>query len=122
PDSPEGYYGTALISPFYGEFEYGLENINTAINKYKRNGKDALFLKAVILTNLKRYEEAEGLFEDVKSTNKKDENFKIHYSLTLLKLSEKLNDQKLKKKAENIYNSIQDKNSIPENLAEEFVF
>ncbi len=46
--------------------------------------------------------------------------FTIH--LTLLKLSEKLNDQKLKKKAENIYNSIQDKNSIPENLAEEFVF
>ncbi len=86
PDSPEGYYGTALISPFYGEFEYGLENINTAINKYKRNGKDALFLKAVILTNLKRYEEAEGLFEDVKSTYKKDENFKIHYSFNFIKI------------------------------------
>lgn len=122
PDSPEGYYGAAVTSPFFGEFEYGLENINTAITKYKRNGKDALFLKAVLLTNLRRYEEAEKLFEEVKSVYKKDENFKIHYAQTLLKLSDNLNDKKLRKKAENIYNSIQDKNSIPENLAQDFIF
>lgn len=122
PYSPEGYYGVALISPIFGEFEYGLKNINIALSKYSKKRKDALFLKAILLTNLKRYDEAESLFESVKSNYKDDENFKIHYSLTLLKSAEKSNDIKLKKKAEKIYNSIRDKSMIPEYFEGEFIF
>ena len=34
PDNPEGYYGFAITSPEFGDYEKGLENINIAIEKY----------------------------------------------------------------------------------------
>lgn len=122
PENAEGYYGVALLSPIFEKYEYGLENIDIAINKYNSKSDDSYFVKAILLTNLKRYKLAQQLFENLGSRYKKDENFKIHYALTLLKISEENNDEKLKKKSLKIYNSISDKNLIPENLKSDFKY
>jgi len=122
PENAEGYYGVALLSPIFEKYEYGLENINTAIGKYPYRSDDSFFVKAVLLTNLKKYQEAKDLFENLGGKYKKDENFKIHYSFSLLKISEMNNDEKLKKKSLKIYNSITDKSSIPDNFKSEFKY
>lgn len=122
PDNAEGYYGVALLSPIFEKYEYGLENINTAISKYTSKSDDSYFVKAILLTNLKRHQEAIELFENLGSRYRKDENFKIHYAFSLLKLSETSNDEKMKKKSSKTYNSIADKNLIPDNLKNEFKY
>ncbi|WP_452220113.1 tetratricopeptide repeat protein [Lacinutrix salivirga] len=71
PDSPEGYYGIALTSTEIGDIENGLKNINLAINKYKSENKDALFLKAILLTLNTKHEESLSYYEKVKSEFKK---------------------------------------------------
>lgn len=122
PESPEGYYGVALTSPIIGDVETGLENINLAFEKYKNSGQkvndDALFLNGVLLTLNKKYEESIEYFEKTYSTYKKDENYNIHYSLSLLKVSEIKKDEKMKNKAKKIYDKIEHKEEIPKELKE----
>jgi tetratricopeptide (TPR) repeat protein len=122
PESPEGYYGVALTSPIIGDVEKGLENINLAFEKYKNSGQkvndDVLFLNGVLLTLNKKYEESIEYFEKTYSTYKKDENYNIHYSLSLLKVSEIKKDEKMKNKAKKIYDKIEHKEEIPKELKE----
>jgi len=120
PESPEGYYGFAVTAPIFGDVDKGLENINIAINKYTQKNielkDDVIFLKGVLLTLNKKYEEGLENLEKCYSTYKKDENFKIHYSLCLLKVSEIKNDEKMKQKALKFYEKIDYKDQIPENI------
>lgn len=120
PENPEGYYGFAVTSPMFGDTEKGLENINIAIEKYGKSNSeqksDVIFLKGVLLTLNKKYEEGLEYLEKIFSTYKKDENFKIHYSLCLLKVSEIKNDEKMKQKALKFYEKIENKEQIPENI------
>ncbi|TDO84230.1 hypothetical protein EV143_101678 [Flavobacterium chryseum] len=126
PENPEGYYGFAVTSPILGDYEKGLENINIAIQKYilinPKLRNDVLFLKAILLSLNKRYEEALPFLENVSSTYKKDFNFRVHYSLCLLKVSEMKKDEKMKQKAQKIYEKIEEKNEIPNELKELLVF
>lgn len=126
PESPEGYYGIALTSPIIGDVDKGLENINLALEKYTNSGQkindDALFLNGVLLTLNKRYEESIEYFEKTYSTYKKDENYNIHYSLSLLKVSEIRKDEKLKNKAKKLYDKIEHKEEIPKELNELLIF
>ncbi|MGN7810187.1 tetratricopeptide repeat protein [Flavobacterium sp. 22076] len=126
PENPEGYYGFAVTSPFLGDYEKGLENINTAIQKYiainPKLKNDVLFLKGILLSLNKRYEDALPFLENISSTYKKDFNFRVHYSLCLLKVSEIRKDEKIKEKAQKIYEKIEDKNQIPDDIKQEFVF
>jgi tetratricopeptide (TPR) repeat protein len=120
PESPEGYFGFALTSPIFGDVDKGLENINIAIEKYKLlNPKvkdEVIFLKGVLLSQNKKYDEGLEYLEKCYSTYKKDENFKIHYSLCLLKVSEIKNDEKMKQKALKFYEQIENKEQIPEDI------
>ncbi|GGD99997.1 tetratricopeptide repeat protein [Planktosalinus lacus] len=126
PENPEGYYGIALTSPMIGDLKNGLNCINTAISKYlKMNHKvndDVYFLKGVLLTLNEKYEEGIKYLEKAKSTFKNDENFKIHYSLCLLKISQMNNDLKMRKKAKKIFNKIKNKNEIPEFIRQQLIF
>ncbi|MRX40548.1 hypothetical protein GJU43_14760 [Flavobacterium sp. LC2016-23] len=126
PENPEGYYGFAVTAPILGDYEKGLENINTAIQKYiiinPKLGNDVLFIKGILLSLNKRYEEALPFLENVSSTYKKDFNFRVHYSLCLLKASEITKDEKMKQKAQKIYEKIEEKDQIPDELKELFVF
>ena len=120
PESPEGYYGFAVTSPIFGDVEKGLENIDIAITKYNQKNielkDDVIFLKGVLLALNKKYEEGLENLEKSISTFKKDENFKIHYALCLLKVSEIKNDDKMKQKALKFYDKIENKEQIPENI------
>ena len=120
PENPEGYYGFALTSPIFGDVDKGLENINTAIDKYKLlNPKlkdEVIFLKGVLLSQNKKYDEGLEYLEKCYSTYKKEENFKIHYSLCLLKVSEIKNDEKMKQKAFKFYEQIENKDQISEDI------
>ena len=126
PDSPEGYYGFAVTSPILGDTDKGLENINLAIEKYKiKNSKlpdDVLFIKGILLSDNKKYEEGLECFEKVYSTYKKDFNFKVHYSLCLLKVSEVRKDEKMKQKALKIYEKIDEKDQISKEIKDLLVF
>lgn len=121
PENPEGYYGFAITSPILGDSEKGLENINLAIEKYRiinsELKSDVVFLKGILLTLNKKYEEGLEYLENSYSTYKKDENFKIHYSLCLLKVSEIKNDVKMRQKSLKFYEKIEHKDQIPENIA-----
>jgi tetratricopeptide (TPR) repeat protein len=126
PASPEGYYGFAITSPEIGDVDKGLENINIAIEKYYSNYQpikdDVYFVKGILLTLNKKYEAGLEYLERVHSTYKKDENFKMHYSLCLLKISELKNDDKLKRKASKVYDSIEHKDEIPKEVKDLLVF
>jgi len=117
PNSPEGYYGFAVTSPIYGDVEKGLEYINIAIEKYNlRNIKlkdDVVFLKGTLLTLNKKYEQGLEDLEKTYSTYKKDENFKIHYALCLLKVSEIKNDKKMKKRHLGFMKRLKTKKNYP---------
>ena len=120
PESPEGYYGFAVTSPIYGDIEKGLENVNLAIEKYQLKNielkDDIVFLQGVLLALNKKYTEGLENLEKCYSTYKKDENFKIHYALCLLKVSEIKNDEKMKQKALKKKKKIERKEEIPEEI------
>jgi hypothetical protein len=126
PDSPEGYYGFAITSPEIGDVEKGLENINIAIEKYNIKNRaikdDVNFIKGILLTLNKKYDEGLESLEKSSSSYKKDENYKIHYSLCLLKVSEFKNDDKMKKKALKIYDKIEHKEQIPKEIKDLLTF
>lgn len=126
PDSPEGYYGFAVTSPEIGDVEKGLENINIAIEKYKNTNQivkdDAIFLKGILLTLNRKYEEGLENLEKSFSTYKKDENYKIHYSLCLLEVSKLKNDEKMKQKALKFYEKIEFKERIPKEIKDLLIF
>lgn len=126
PTNPEGFYGFALTTTMTGEYEMGLENITTALRMYNSakddKVRDAQFIKAILLTLSEEYEKALPLFEQVKSKFKKDHNFRVHYSLALLKIGEKTKDEKMKANAKKVYNSIEEKEMIPEFLVPLYKF
>ncbi|GIQ60285.1 hypothetical protein Flavo103_34210 [Flavobacterium collinsii] len=126
PENPEGYYGFAITSPILGDHEKGLENINIAIEKYKNvNQKlkdDVIFLQAILLSMNNKHNEALENFDKVYSSYKKDFNFKVYYSLSLLKVSEEKKDEKMKKKALGIYEKIKEKDQIPKEIKYQLVF
>jgi len=126
PENPEGYYGFAVTSPFLEDYEKGLENINFAIQKYivinPKLKNDVIFIKGILLSLNKRYEDALPLLENVSSTYKKDFNFRVHYSLCLLRVSEIKKDEKMKQKALKIYEKIEEKDQIPPEIAEQLIF
>ncbi|RZL38975.1 MAG: hypothetical protein EOP00_28115 [Pedobacter sp.] len=125
PESPEGYYGYAMLSPMINEYGKGLEYINIAIDKYNQAGKaneDAYYLKAILLALNTRYEEALEYFEKTRSTYKKEDHYKIYNALSLLKVSEAKNDPDMKKKAKKMYDKIEHKDLIPEDTAKLLVF
>jgi tetratricopeptide (TPR) repeat protein len=126
PSSPEGYYGLALTSLMFGDYQEGVTNATTAWRMYNSTKDvkiaDARFIKAILLTLLEDYETSIPLFEQAKSKFKKEENFKIHYSLALLKVSELKKDEKMKNNAKKVYDSIEDKSGIPEDLVPLFKF
>lgn len=126
PESPEGFYGFALTSPIIGDVDKGLENVNLAIEKYTNSGfkiqDEVLFLKGVLLTLNKKYEESLEYFDKSYSSFKKDENYNTHYSLSLLKVAELKKDEKMKQKALKIYEKIEHKEEIPKEIKELLVF
>lgn len=126
PESPEGHYGFALTSPDYKDTEKGLEHINIAIEKYKKSGQkirnDVFYIKTILLTINKHYEEGLECSEKCYSDFKKDDIFLSHYSLCLLKVSELKNDPKMKKKAQKIYEKIKQKDQIEPDIKSLLVF
>lgn len=127
PENPEGNYGVALTSTMIGDVENGLENINIAINKHRKIygqkiNNDFLFLKGILLTLNKKYEESLEYFEKTHSTYKNDENFNINYSLSLLKVSELRNDEKMKNKAKKLYDKIEHKENISKEIKDLLIF
>jgi len=127
PESSEGYYGHAITSPEIGDIEKGLENLNIALDKnnflyHNNNFNQSNFLKGVLLTLNKKYEEGLEYFEMCYDANKKDLNFKIHYSLCLLKVSEIKNDPKMKEKSKKMYNKIDNKDMIPKEIKDLLIF
>lgn len=126
PENPEGYYGFALTSPILGDYEKGLENVNIAVEKYKiinpKLKDDVFYLKGILLSLNNKHNEALENLDKVYSSYKKDLNFKIYYSLSLLKVSQEKKDDKMKKKALSIYEKIEDKDQIPKEIKDQLVF
>jgi len=125
PDSPEGYYGFALTSTVFGDVDKGLEHVDIAIKKYDlmdiKLRDDVVFLRGTLLTLNKKYEQGLEALEKTNGAYKKDENFKIHYALCLLKVSEIKNDTKMKEKAFKVYDKIKNKEELSEEVKALFV-
>lgn len=125
PGSPEGYFGIALTTPQLGDYKEGLKNINQAQKLYHTDALEqdhVFFIKGILLTLDEQYEEAHANLKKVSTKYKKDLNFNIYYSLSLLKVAIATNDEKMKKEALKYYDKIADKNSIPPNLKNLYQF
>lgn len=120
PQSPEGYYGIALTSTEIGDVENGLNNINIAIEKYQRENKDAIYLKAILLTINSKHEQALPYYEKVKSTRRKDDYFNGNYALSLYEIATQTNDEKMMKEAKKYYNAVKDKSELTNFIKERF--
>ncbi|MEN2401731.1 hypothetical protein GKZ90_0018225 [Flavobacterium sp. MC2016-06] len=120
PENPEGYYGIALTSTIIGDFDYGLENINIAENKFKEENKDTQFLKAILLTLNKKHKEAIEYYEKVQSKFSKDDNFNGNYALSLYEVGIATNDDKMQKKATKHYEKVKDKSGLTEYIKSKF--
>ncbi|WP_318642730.1 tetratricopeptide repeat protein [Flavobacterium ardleyense] len=126
PEDPEGYYGLALTSAMFGEPKIGLENLDISVEKYKKKNlevrSEVVYLRGILLAQDKQYEEGLVHLERSYDTHKRDEQFKIHYALCLLKVSEIRRDPKMMQKAKKIYDKIEDKSSISAATASLLVF
>lgn len=120
PENPEGYYGIALTSTMVGDIENGLNNINIAIEKYKSENIDAIFLKAVLLTLNARHEESLNYYEKVKGHFKKDDNFNGNFALSLYEVAKTNNDEKMMKLAKKHYKKVKNKNELTEQMRGKF--
>ena len=120
PESPEGYYGIALTSTTIGDVDYGLENIEIAIQKYSSENKDGLFLKAVLLTLNARHEESLNYYEKVKSKFRKDDNFNGNYALSLYEVAKTKSDEKMMKLAQKHYKKVKNKKELTEQMRSKF--
>lgn len=120
PESPEGYYGIALTSTMIGDVDNGLKNIDIAIEKYNIENKDALFLKAVLLTLNARHEEALGYYNKVKGDFKNDDNFNGNFALSLYEVAKKNKDEKMMKLAQKHYKKVKNKNELTEQMRNKF--
>ncbi|MEC4005398.1 hypothetical protein OX283_012080 [Flavobacterium sp. SUN052] len=126
PSSPEGYYGVALTSTMIGDYENGLNNMLIAVDKYGEITGDVYYQKelllGVLLTLNKQYDTGLIHLEECESKYRNDVNFKSHYALCLLKTSEMNKDEKMKAKAKKIYDKIENKDEISDDLKIEFKF
>lgn len=114
PDSPEGYYGIALTSAEIGDIDYGLENINIAINKYQKDNKDAQFMKAILLTLNSKHQEAIAYYDKVESAFRRDDYFNGNYALSLYKVSKLTNNERMKRDAQRYYRRVKSKDNLTE--------
>jgi tetratricopeptide (TPR) repeat protein len=121
PYSPEGHHGYAVTSTIIGDYDKGLQQVEIAIYKYKRQHKkepeDGILLRAVLLSLNNRHEEAIALFKkEVDDKYKEYDEYKVHYAYSLYKLSEINQDQRMKRQAFLLYNTVKDKASVPDTL------
>lgn len=126
PESAEGYYGVAVTAPMHGDYENGLQKLEKAFEIYKKQsykpGKETYLIKAVLLTLNKQYAESLPIFDDISSAYRKDLNFNMYYSLSLLKISEQTHDEKMKKQARKHYDRIKNKDEILPELRDLYTF
>jgi tetratricopeptide (TPR) repeat protein len=120
PESPEGYYGVALTSTIVGDVEYGLENINIAIDKYTTLNKDAIFLKSVLLSLNSRHRESLEYYEKVKERYRRDDNFNGNYAFSLYEVATATNDRKMMKLAHKHYGRVKNKYVLSEYMRRKF--
>jgi tetratricopeptide (TPR) repeat protein len=119
PRSPEGYYGIAVTSLIIGDYSNGVQNAKRALDNYESTEfqyGQTLYIKGILLTLDKQYTEALSTLKEVPRSLKKDDNFNMYFSLSLLQVSISTNDLKMKKESLKYYNKIKDKNNIPEDL------
>lgn len=125
PNDAIGYYGIALTSTKKGDFENGLNNINIVYTKdMEEQGKgfdiETHFLKAVLLSATKKYEESIEYFDKSYSVYKNHSLFNTYYALSLLKLSETNGNTDLLKKAKKVYKKIKGQEFVTPELKKEF--
>lgn len=120
PNSPEGYYGIGLTATEIGDFEYGLININIAIDKYQKESKDAEFIKAILLTLNSNHQEALAYYEKVESVFRRDDYFNGNYALSLYEVAKLKEDDKMMKKAKSHYRKVKNKNELSSYIKDMF--
>lgn len=120
PRNPEGFYGIALTSIDTGDVEDGLKKIDLAINRYNGENKDALFLKAILLTLNARHEDSLIYYEKVKTAFRNNDEFKSNYALSLYEVAKMTNDEKMMKSAKKYYNKVKNKKVLSEILKKKF--
>jgi tetratricopeptide (TPR) repeat protein len=120
PNSPEGYYGIALTSTEIGDFDYGLVNINIAINKYQKENKDAQFMKAILLTLNSKHQEAIAFYEKVESAYRRDDYFNGNYALSLYEVAKLTDDGRMMRKAKRHYQNVRNKNELTSYIKDKF--
>jgi tetratricopeptide (TPR) repeat protein len=121
PYSHQGHYGYAITSTIIGDYDKGLQQLDIAVDKYKKQYKkepeDAVLLRGALLSLNNKHEEAIALFKkEVSNELKKEDNYKVHYAYSLYKLSEIKQDKKMREKAFLLYNTVKDKASVPDTL------
>jgi len=124
PENPEGFYGVASTAIFLGDTENGIENLNKAISKYNEQGIDLgdeiYFTQGILLTRSRKYLESINSFEKMSGKITKNDEYRINYAYSLMKIGKENNDEKLIKKARKIYEKIEDKSVISETMSSEF--
>lgn len=115
PESPEGYYGNALVSIIEENPKEGMIYIDKAIKLYKKKnmtiGSEVYYANAILLTLTKKYKDAEKLFYKLKSKAiyKRDDNFNAYYSLCLRKIGLVDKNEKALKKSKKYAKKVKDK-------------
>lgn len=124
PESPEGFYGIASTSIFIGDTENGLENLNIAIKKYNDRkitlDDEIYFTQGILLTRNEKYIESVEILEKLSGKITKNDEYRINYALSLIKIGKANNDEKLIKKAKKIFEKIEDKKNLSEMMLSEF--
>ena len=124
PESAEGFYGIASTSIFIGDTKNGLENLNIAIKKYNEKGinigDEIYFTQGILLTRDEKYIESIEAFEKLNGKITKNDEFRMNYAFSLIKIGKSQNDEKLIKKAKKVFEKIEDKTNLSEVMLSEF--
>lgn len=124
PKSPEGYYGIASTALIIGDCENGLENLNQAMMAYNQMGKELgeelYWIQGILLSRVDKFEESIVAFEKLSGPITKNDEYRIHYALSLIKEGKSNNDEKQIKKARKLYEKINDKSVLTEMVTTEF--
>lgn len=124
PESAEGYYGVASTSIFIGDTKNGLENLDIALRKYKENGitigDEVYFTQGILLTKDEKYRESVEAFEKMSGKITKNDEYRMNYAFSLIKIGKSDNDEKLIKKAKKVFEKIEDKSNLSEIIRNEF--
>ena len=78
------------------------------------------FTQGILLTKDEKYRESIEAFEKMSGKITKNDEYRMNYAFSLIKIGKSDNDEKLIKKAKKVFEKIEDKSNLSEIMRNEF--